>query len=971
VGAIQVEKNDGQRLFADGPEVGFQAKDESDFGDGSVLLLGNHDNFGALEGRIGEVVLYDRVLGTARRTIVQNALAAKFGATLTSGDRYAGDQSGNGDYDRGVFGIGAESSSDFHNAAQAGGLRFEVENGLDGGSDPNAVDGDYLLAGHKTPANTVNVSDISGLTSPSLDARMERAWYVDETDSGTGLTVNVTVDLSEAGLSGPAGTAVDYVLLQRNADASNGTDWTSLGTGDSKNGDEITFSGVGLTDGKKITIGTTDQVNSPLGGAKIVLRGTAGNEGDVGAVDNSASGGDAGYVLLGPPKKNATFGDLASDTDPQLIEFNIPGPMIYEYDPSTDNFTEVTSSSTSMTPGKGFSLFIFDNKGSTDADPVDPTLPIRVTAGSVPTANVSRSPNENYQWVFLANPFAVPYDLDAITASGNNGLTSYSGMVQVWESTTGGSETSGSWIMKDLKGVNADTMGVGQGFFLECTDATDGMSSTKCPTTVTIPTSGRVSGDRSVIGYKSQEAGASEQSLALDLALSVENSGETVARDEAARVVLHEDATDGWGQFDATKLAPFLWEYATVAPLSQAGDSLRRAAQAGLPWPSTLDPVEVPLQVTTVGISGTATLRLDEAENLSDGWSVEVVDTKGTADSGDDEVHPLVPGGEGYSFTLEGDKADSKEVRGSNEGADKSSAQAPQRPPGGLTLSERLTKTTRGRTAAALAAGSFSGRLSEQETEQVSQGGGKQGESGALPRNLEKAGSGAGAAAKKRTTTKTEAEAPETRLVLRITPSRSALPVELANLSAQLDGEGALISWQTASETNNAGFYVEHQRLPAGDTLGTPKSSAWREVGFVDGAGTTTEAQSYRYRVEGLEYGRHVFRLRQVDTDGSETRTDPVRIQRRLEAAYAVGAPYPNPTSRRATLPVTVREAQPVTIRIYDVLGRRVRSIQTDRLTEQDTRKVRITTEGLSSGQYFVRVRGSDFAVTKRLTVVR
>jgi hypothetical protein len=139
----------------------------------------------------------------------------------------------------------------------------------------------------------------------------------------------------------------------------------------------------------------------------------------------------------------------------------------------------------------------------------------------------------------------------------------------------------------------------------------------------------------------------------------------------------------------------------------------------------------------------------------------------------------------------------------------------------------------------------------------------------------------------------------------------------------------------------------------------------------VEGGRTTTEAQSYRYATDPLGYGRHVFRLKQVDTDGTETATDPVTVQVRLRDAYAVEAPYPNPARQTATLPVTVRDRQEVTVRVFDVLGRRVQTVTDQRIQGQNTRRISLPVQQLSSGTYFVRVEGEDFTVTRRLMVVR
>src|SRR5690606_32421823 len=93
----------------------------------------------------------------------------------------------------------------------------------------------------------------------------------------------------------------------------------------------------------------------------------------------------------------------------------------------------------------------------------------------------------------------------------------------------------------------------------------------------------------------------------------------------------------------------------------------------------------------------------------------------------------------------------------------------------------------------------------------------------------------------------------------------AALPVELSSFTATLDGEAVVLRWETASETNNAGFEVEYAAVETRRGASLP----WQRLAFVDGAGTTATAQTYAYRAEGLSPGRYAFRLRQVDFDGA------------------------------------------------------------------------------------------------------
>jgi len=82
-----------------------------------------------------------------------------------------------------------------------------------------------------------------------------------------------------------------------------------------------------------------------------------------------------------------------------------------------------------------------------------------------------------------------------------------------------------------------------------------------------------------------------------------------------------------------------------------------------------------------------------------------------------------------------------------------------------------------------------------------------------------------------------------------------ALPVELSSFSAQRDGQSAVLTWSTASETNNAGFAVQH-------AIGT---EGFEQIGWVEGVGTTNEAQTYDFTAENLSAGTHRFRLKQED----------------------------------------------------------------------------------------------------------
>lgn len=188
----------------------------------------------------------------------------------------------------------------------------------------------------------------------------------------------------------------------------------------------------------------------------------------------------------------------------------------------------------------------------------------------------------------------------------------------------------------------------------------------------------------------------------------------------------------------------------------------------------------------------------------------------------------------------------------------------------------------------------------------------------------------------------------------------SVLPVELADFRAVTRGAQAVLVWRTLSETNNDGFAVE-RRMNGG----------FEQVGYVRGAGTSVEARDYRFQTDELAPGVHVFRLRQVDYDGTSSYSQEVEVQIALAAAYTLTRPYPNPAAQSAELALRVREAQHVRAEVYDYLGRRVETLHDGMVPANQTKRLVLNAGALPSGAYFVRVVGQGFETTRTVTLVK
>jgi hypothetical protein len=205
----------------------------------------------------------------------------------------------------------------------------------------------------------------------------------------------------------------------------------------------------------------------------------------------------------------------------------------------------------------------------------------------------------------------------------------------------------------------------------------------------------------------------------------------------------------------------------------------------------------------------------------------------------------------------------------------------------------------------------------------------------------------------------------------------SPLPVELAGFGGTVTTDGVRLSWETTSETNNAGFEVQRRvedarALGASRYAGGPKDGSWKKVGFVGSKtdGTTTEAQSYAYTDTELPYRADApqYRLRQMDTDGSQTLTDPVTVEQPVERVE-LRETFPNPARQQVTVRFAVPSQQSVALQLYDLLGRQV---QTSVQGEAEGRQERqMDVSELPTGTYFLRLVAEGETRTQKLTVVR
>ena len=150
----------------------------------------------------------------------------------------------------------------------------------------------------------------------------------------------------------------------------------------------------------------------------------------------------------------------------------------------------------------------------------------------------------------------------------------------------------------------------------------------------------------------------------------------------------------------------------------------------------------------------------------------------------------------------------------------------------------------------------------------------------------------------------------------------AALPVEITQFEAQAEDGEVRLQWQTASETNDAGFAVERRVSSTSRGAGAEEkegTGGWVQVGFVEGGPTTKP--NYRFTDEDLPFEAEqvTYRLRRGDLGGSMTQGEEVTVQLGAPSEARLHAPFPNPARQRATLRYEIPEGHQGTgVRIED-----------------------------------------------------
>jgi V8-like Glu-specific endopeptidase len=186
------------------------------------------------------------------------------------------------------------------------------------------------------------------------------------------------------------------------------------------------------------------------------------------------------------------------------------------------------------------------------------------------------------------------------------------------------------------------------------------------------------------------------------------------------------------------------------------------------------------------------------------------------------------------------------------------------------------------------------------------------------------------------------------------------IPVELNSFDATLKENNVILSWATATETNNMGFEVQR----------SIKGTDYSKIAFIEGHGTVIEKQKYSYSDKNLEVGNYSYRLKQIDFDGTSELSSVIEVEILAPKVYSLEQNYPNPFNPSTKIKFSLASDSKLTLTVFDVLGQEVVKLVDGNLPA-GAHDIDFNATKIHSGVYIYRIDATGIDGTNFTSVMK
>lgn len=168
------------------------------------------------------------------------------------------------------------------------------------------------------------------------------------------------------------------------------------------------------------------------------------------------------------------------------------------------------------------------------------------------------------------------------------------------------------------------------------------------------------------------------------------------------------------------------------------------------------------------------------------------------------------------------------------------------------------------------------------------------------------------------------------------------LPVVWGDMAIKNHDGQIELNWATLSELNNHKFEIFRSH----------DNQSWRNIGQVDGAGSSQNRLSYSFTDEHPLMGKSSYQIRQIDFNGKGSMSSIMEVEV-LPNEFRIEAVYPNPTNGLLSIRSQSPKAGKLFLQLFDLKGKEVYR-SSERISEgfQDS-KIDLST--LPMGGYYLR----------------
>lgn len=207
-----------------------------------------------------------------------------------------------------------------------------------------------------------------------------------------------------------------------------------------------------------------------------------------------------------------------------------------------------------------------------------------------------------------------------------------------------------------------------------------------------------------------------------------------------------------------------------------------------------------------------------------------------------------------------------------------------------------------------------------------------------------------------------------------LSKQNNPLPVKWLFVDAQWKNNDGIITWVTATESNNRGFYVERFSEECND---------FETIAYLEGNGNSEFSNFYEYIDENLKYRKpdiFYFRIKQIDFDNSFSYSPIVYLTKQKEnnnnnnnnndlcVEYYI---YPNPSRKNEDLSIlikTLERHELFEIKLYDALGK---EIFYDRIiAKRGMNLYNLNLDWFNTGVYVISIQRNNCTTNQRFVVI-